>query len=71
MRATVNLSSTTSRDSRHPNKVKVEGLGRNSSDIAGGGEKKLLKIFLSSIKTNVAIKFPKKKKMFCQKSAWV
>ena len=53
--------------------VKVKGLGRNSSYLAGfsisfswfyekvqslGKKKKLLKIFLSKIKVKVAIKFP-------------
>ena len=71
---TINLSA--SQDVIHviKTKVKVKGLGRNSLFLAGFSiffhgsmkkfnqlaEKKLLKIFLSSIKTTVAIKFPKK-----------
>ena len=31
----LNTFSATRRDSRHQNKVKVKGLGRNSSDLAG------------------------------------
>ena len=68
----LNPFSATRRDSRHQNKVKVKGLGTNSSHLAGfsiffhGSMKNLnqlakkhyLKIYLSSIKTKVAIKFP-------------
>ena len=64
------------------NKVKVKGLGRNSSSLAGFSiffhgsmkkfnqlaKKKLLKIFLSNIKTKLAIKFPKKNFFFSAES---
>ena len=79
-----NPFSATRHDSRHQNKVKVKGLGRNSSYLDGFSiffhdsikkfnqlalkkkkkKKKLLKIFLSRIKTKVAIKFPKERFFF-------
>ena len=70
----INLFSSTRRYKRHQNKVKVKGLGSNSSYLAGFSifvfigsmktfkqlaKKKLLKIFLSGIKTKVAITFLK------------
>ena len=69
-----NPFSATRRYKCHQNKVKVKGLSKNSSYLAefsiffhGSMKKfnqlaknKLLKIFLSTIKTKVAIKFPKK-----------
>ena len=52
----INSCNATIRYRRHQNKVKVKGLGRNSSI---SWLKILLRTFLSSIETKVAIKFPK------------
>ena len=93
MLLTLSAPQESRRDSPHQNKVKVKGVGRKSSYLAGFSfffflgsmkkfnqlakkkkRKKIIKIFVSTIKTKVpvAIKFPKKKKKKKKdrKSAW-
>ena len=82
----INPFSATRSYKRHQDRVKAKGLGRNSSYLAGVSifffhgsmkkfirlaKKKLLEIFLSSIKTKVTIKFPTKLFFFFSAKNWL